>query len=1028
MHPDFSKLKQDYIKTLLSTGNFEKAGMYFEKENDNEQAITMYMKAKKLVHAANLLLKDSKLLEDSSFVNTLLKNLLKKGLYETAADLYERLNKVDLALECYLKGKLWSKALELTRMINPNEVVKLEEMWGDHLVENKHLDAAISHYIEAGKTIKALEAAIAAAQWKKALHILSIVEDNESTAKYYEIIGDHYVAHQEFETAEKIFIKAQMYQKAVAMYNENSMWEKAHTLAVQYLDKSQVYKMYLKEAEKQEQIGKYKEAEKLYLSIDAADMAITMYKRVEQYDNMVRLVEIYHPDLLQTTRLHLGQQLESQGKFTAAEQHYLAAGEWKAAMNMYRTASMWEEAYRVAKQNGGTLAAHQVAFLWAKTLPIDSAIKLLNKYGILETCIDYACESFQFEFAFNLCKNLESKVGDVHYKYAMALEDDGKFQEAEGKIYFLCTSHICIHLNVLFKVEFIKAGKPKEAILMYTHGQNWINALRVAEKYEPSAVSEVLQAQALQCFNNKKYSEFESLLLRAQMPEIILEKYKSSDMWVDALRICRDYLPHLLPAIQEEYSASKFSNGESSNVEEILEKANDFIQAGQHKQAIYTLLEINNNITDSSVVRRALLKAADMVNKFLYGQEAVEAVTVLCPRLIEIEEHGIAAHLYISIEKIKEAINCFIANEDWNRARKLAKEVEPSYLSYIEAKYKERLMKEGNLEQLADVDAVGALDLLAEQGQWIKCIDKAKALNAPTLHKYIALYATQLLKENLAHQALDLYNKHGTPALTQNFNIYGRIALDLFKSTEDLSYQQWSNLRQMLFNLNLGISATSSIDIKVKNHFETLLLITHYYAIRSECRKIQQLKLIGVKISVALLRYSDIIPADKAFYEAGVDLRNEGRTSEAFVFLNHYLDICEAIEENESQLIDHSDLNNTDFPVDYALPEQMYLADKLEEHDSIREWVLAISMDSKIDQSLQLDGRNLYESSLKPGELPCVISGYPVLKTGVHFSKSSYTANKDMWAKLNMAAKISPESNVHDILFFIQNWCGTVVE
>lgn len=124
----------------------------------------------------------------------------------------------------------------------------------------------------------------------------------------------------------------------------------------------------------------------------------------------VRLVERYHPDLLQTTHLHLGQQLEAQGKHRAAEIHYVAAGEWKAAVNMYRTLSLWEEAYRVAKQNGGATAARQVAFLWASTLPIDSAIKLLNKYGILESCIDYACETFQFDFAFQLAKNLPNQV------------------------------------------------------------------------------------------------------------------------------------------------------------------------------------------------------------------------------------------------------------------------------------------------------------------------------------------------------------------------------------------------------------------------------------------------------------------------------------------------------------------------------------------------------------------------------------------------------------------------------------------
>lgn len=55
-----------------------------------------------------------------------------------------------------------------------SEVVLLEEEWGDYLVNNKQLDAAINHYIEAGKTIKALDAAVGARQWKKAVQIIQV--------------------------------------------------------------------------------------------------------------------------------------------------------------------------------------------------------------------------------------------------------------------------------------------------------------------------------------------------------------------------------------------------------------------------------------------------------------------------------------------------------------------------------------------------------------------------------------------------------------------------------------------------------------------------------------------------------------------------------------------------------------------------------------------------------------------------------------------------------------------------------------
>jgi hypothetical protein len=43
-------------------------------------------------------------------------------------------------------------------------------------VANKQLDTAISHYIEAGKTLKALEAAVGARQWKKSVQIIQVEE------------------------------------------------------------------------------------------------------------------------------------------------------------------------------------------------------------------------------------------------------------------------------------------------------------------------------------------------------------------------------------------------------------------------------------------------------------------------------------------------------------------------------------------------------------------------------------------------------------------------------------------------------------------------------------------------------------------------------------------------------------------------------------------------------------------------------------------------------------------------------------
>jgi intraflagellar transport protein 172 len=60
---------------------------------------------------------------------------------------------------------------------------------------------------------------------------------------------------------------------------------------------------------------------------------------------------------------------------------------------MYRSANKWEDAYRLAKAHGGPAISKQVAYLWAKSLGGDSAVKLLSKFGLLEEAIEYATDN-----------------------------------------------------------------------------------------------------------------------------------------------------------------------------------------------------------------------------------------------------------------------------------------------------------------------------------------------------------------------------------------------------------------------------------------------------------------------------------------------------------------------------------------------------------------------------------------------------------------------------------------------------------
>lgn len=52
---------------------------------------------------------------------------------------------------------------------------------------------------------------------------------------------------------------------------------------------------------------------------------------------------------------------------------------------------------------------------------------------------------------------------------------------------------------------------------------------------------------------------------------------------------------------------------------------------------------------------------------------------------------------------MKEALDTLVTAEEWSKAKQLAKELNPTYVNYVENKQKEKLTKQGNAEHLFDI-------------------------------------------------------------------------------------------------------------------------------------------------------------------------------------------------------------------------------------------------------------------------------------------------------------------------------------
>lgn len=253
------------------------------------------------------------------------------------------------------------------------------------------------------------------------------------------------------------------------------------------------------------------------------------------------------------------------------------------------------------------------------------------------------------------------------------------------------------------EAEFLLANKPKEAILMHTHSRDWRSALRIAEQHLPEAINEILISQAAEALDSRNYSEYEALLIRAERPELILQHYKEYEMWDDALRIAREYVSSALPDIQRLYAKSTRNNSGNYDSRELLSKASEYARREEFRKSAEFLLQINNSNADESNVERALMRAAEICNQFLEGSDAIDIANELGPRLVELNQIGPAAQLYLAAELPKEAVDVFIKAESWGKARRLAKEIDPQLVAYVEAQQKSRLRMEGNVEQLADI-------------------------------------------------------------------------------------------------------------------------------------------------------------------------------------------------------------------------------------------------------------------------------------------------------------------------------------
>ncbi len=367
---------------------------------------------------------------------------------------------------------------------------------------------------------------------------------------------------------------------------------------------------------------------------------------------------------------------------------------------------------------------------------------------------------------------------------------------------------------------------------------------------------------------------------------------------------------------------------------------------------------------------------------------------------------------------MNEAVSAAISGEAWVTARKVARgheplniKVEKAYQHYLVSKKEtEKKKKQQQQQQLADPEgAVSTLDILAQQGKWDELWEKAKkhGVCGPELGRF-ALMRLKVLLDTASQEFISeelrvasLQEATTTQVLemctalpiSANLSIYEdltRVVLGLSKE-EESKLREDGTLFKMLENLRKFLLVLFEAGEKGSKDIEHLLMATHYSARLEECilhgftKKEEDCSDIAVRMAITLLRYVDIVPADKAFYRAGILCREIGEESLAFLLLNCYIDLTEAIEERDTGIIDNSDfVHATAIPLitENVLPKAQYLSSD-SERDGVRDWALNVCVGGKVDNMFpkadEASG-TLYAGFFASNLPTCIVTGYPIME------------------------------------------------
>jgi len=150
---------------------------------------------------------------------------------------------------------------------------------------------------------------------------------------------------------------------------------------------------------------------------------------------------------------------------------------------------------------------------------------------------------------------------------------------------------------------------------------------------------------------------------------------------------------------------------------------------------------------------------------------------------LEYSQYLVSLQVFLQADRLKDAVSSLVAVGEWDRARRIVRELAPDLEPYLEEKYQDAMVNDNQVDQLVEADN-SALEMMARKGQWSQVFEAANSQGPELLHRFVARRAAQLLKSDSASQALQLYVQYGAPAMPQNYNLYLQLAENILNKAQ----------------------------------------------------------------------------------------------------------------------------------------------------------------------------------------------------------------------------------------------------